>query len=86
MAASDDATAARLLAWAVRAAGAAGDEASVDGAARRSAARIPQLVDGLVARGVATPTTTRATEALALLEAVGARQRQVPRRLPVIPD
>jgi len=79
---SDDATAARLLAWAVRAAGAAGDEASAAALRAEALTKDPHLVDGLV-RAVADADDEAREEALALLEAA-APGTQVPRRLPII--
>lgn len=82
----DNATAARLLAWAVRAAVAAGDSSAA--ASRAEAlARDPQLVDGLVraasAAGEDADDEAR-DEATALLESV-APGTPLPRRLRVIP-
>jgi tetratricopeptide (TPR) repeat protein len=81
-AASEAPTAARLLAWAVRAAVAAGDAAAT--ALRAEAlAKDPHLVEGLT-RAAADADDDAREEALALLEAV-APGTQLPRRLPVIP-
>jgi tetratricopeptide (TPR) repeat protein len=86
VAANEDATAARLFAWALRAAVAAGD-ASVPSLRAEALARDPHLVDGLVrsasAAGEDADEDARA-EALALLEAV-APGTPIPRRLPVLP-
>jgi tetratricopeptide (TPR) repeat protein len=84
-AASEDATAARLLAWAVRAAVASGDAGAA--ALRAEAlAKDPALVEHLVrsasAAGEDADEDARA-EAVALLDAV-APGTPVPRRLPVI--
>jgi tetratricopeptide (TPR) repeat protein len=82
-AAGEPASAARLLAWAVRAAVVANDVAAAEALRAEARARDPQLVDGL-ARSVADAEDEAREEALALLEAV-APGTQVPRRLPVIP-
>jgi tetratricopeptide (TPR) repeat protein len=86
-AASDAATVARLLAWAVRAAVAAGDTASTEALRAEARAKDPQLVDHLLrsasAAGEDADEDARA-EAIALLEAV-APGTPVPRRLPVVP-
>jgi tetratricopeptide (TPR) repeat protein len=84
---SDDATAARLLAWAVRAAVAADDDGAT--ALRREAiAKDPQLVEHL-SRSASTAgedaDDEAREEAIALLEAV-APGTPVPRRLRVIPQ
>lgn len=83
----EDATAARLLAWAVRAAVAGGDEATAKELRREALARDPQLVAGLTraasAAGEDADDEARAEE-IALLEAV-APGTPVPKRLPVIP-
>jgi tetratricopeptide (TPR) repeat protein len=80
------ASAARLLAWAVRAAAARGDGASVEALRAEAVAKDPQLVEHLVrsasAAGDESDDDARA-EALALLEAV-APGTPVPKRLPVI--
>jgi len=82
----EDATAARLLAWAVRAAVAAGDDEAA-GLRREALARDPQLVAGLTraasAAGEDADDEARAEE-IALLEAV-APGTPIPRRLPVLP-
>jgi len=86
-AAREPATTARLLAWAVRAAVAAGDGASVAAVRAEALACDPRLVDGLRrAAGNATDDADdeARAEALALLEAV-APGTQLPRRLTVIP-
>ena len=82
----EDATAARLLAWAVRAAVAASDGRAA--ALRAEAlARDPQLIEGLTraasAAGEDADDEAR-DEEIALLEAVAPGTR-LPRRLPVIP-
>jgi tetratricopeptide (TPR) repeat protein len=85
-AASEDATAARLLAWAVRAAVAAADAAAAPALREEALRRDPRLVDGLVraASNAADDADDEArAEALALLEAV-APGTQLPRRLPVV--
>jgi tetratricopeptide (TPR) repeat protein len=83
----EDATAARLLAWAVRAALAAGDDAAAKELRREAIARDPQLVAGLTraasAAGDEADDEAREEE-VALLEAV-APGTPVPRRLRVIP-
>lgn len=80
-------TAARLLAWAVRAAGAAGDDAAAAALRTEALTRDPQLVDGL-SRAATAPADDidddARAEALALLEAV-APGTQPARRLPVLP-
>lgn len=86
-AASEAPTAARLLAWGVRSAAAAGDDASVAKLRAEAIARDPQLVDGLVraaASAAADGEEEARKEEAALLEAV-APGTAVPRRLPVIP-
>jgi tetratricopeptide (TPR) repeat protein len=86
-AAREEPTAARLLAWAVRAAASAGDEASAAALRSEALARDPRLVDGLVraaASAAAEGEEEGSAEELALLEAV-APGTPVPRRLPVIP-
>jgi SMI1/KNR4 family protein SUKH-1/tetratricopeptide repeat protein len=83
---SDDATAARLLAWAVRAAGAAGDEASVTALRAEALARDPALIESLMrsaANAADEADDDARAEALALLEAV-APGRVPPVRLPVL--
>jgi tetratricopeptide (TPR) repeat protein len=86
IASRDNVTAARLLAWAVRAAVAAGDR-SIAALRAEALARDPQLVDGLVraasAAGEDADEEAR-DEATALLEAV-APGTPLPRRLRVIP-
>ena len=80
-------TGAGLLAWGVRAAAAAGDEASAAALRSEALARDPRLVDGLVraaASAAAEGEEEGSAEELALLEAV-APGTPVPRRLPVIP-
>ena len=77
------ASAARLLAWSVRAAVAAGDGAAADALRAEARAKDPQLIDGLV-RAVTDAEDEARDEALALVEAV-APGTQIPRRLPVIP-
>ncbi len=88
-AASEGATAARLLAWAIRAAVAAGDEASVAGLRAEALGCDPRLIDGLqrAAANAGDDADDEArAEALALLEAVApGTSAQMPRRLPVIP-
>jgi tetratricopeptide (TPR) repeat protein len=82
----EDAMAARLLAWAVRAAVAASDE-SVTALRAEALARDPHLVGGLMraasAAGEDADDDAR-EEAIALLEAV-APGTPLPRRLPVVP-
>jgi tetratricopeptide (TPR) repeat protein len=84
-AASEDPTAARLLAWAMRAAAAA-DPAAVAALRAEALRRDPQLVEGLV-RAAANANDDAddeaRAEAVALLEAV-APGTQLPRRLPVV--
>src|SRR6185503_9189017 len=83
---SDDATAARLLAWAVRAAAAAGDEASVTALRAEALARDPTLIESLMrsaANAAEEADDDARAEALALLEAV-APGRVPPVRLPVL--
>lgn len=86
-AASEGPTAARLLAWAVRAAAAAADDAAVASLRAEALARDPSLVEHLArsagAAGEDADDDARA-EAIALLEAV-APGTQAPRRLPVVP-
>jgi len=83
---SEPASAARLLAWGVRAAIAAGDGAAAEVLRVEARARDPELVDHLVRSvseaGDESDDDARA-EALALLEAV-APGTNVPRRLPVV--
>jgi tetratricopeptide (TPR) repeat protein len=79
----EPASAARLLAWAVRAAVTARDGAAADALRAEALAKDPHLIDGLV-RAVADAEDEAREEALALLEAV-APGTQIPRRLPVIP-
>jgi tetratricopeptide (TPR) repeat protein len=82
-AASEAPTAARLLAWAARAAVAASDDNAVAALRAEALARDPRLVDGLVRSAGEADDEARA-ETLALLEAV-APGTQAPRRLPVVP-
>jgi tetratricopeptide (TPR) repeat protein len=86
-AASEGATAARLLAWAVRAATAAGDESAAAALRAEAVARDASLVEHLArsagAAGEEADDEARA-EAIALLEAV-APGTAAPRRLPVVP-
>jgi tetratricopeptide (TPR) repeat protein len=86
-AASEGPTAARLLAWAVRAAAAGGDDAAVTSLRAEAVARDPALVEHLArsagAAGDESDEEARA-EAVALLEAV-APGTPAPRRLPVVP-
>ncbi|HEY7376006.1 MAG TPA: SMI1/KNR4 family protein [Polyangia bacterium] len=79
----EPASAARLLAWCVRAAVAAGDDGAAVAARGEALAKDPHLVDGLV-RSVADAEDDARDEALALVEAV-APGTPIPRRLPVIP-
>jgi tetratricopeptide (TPR) repeat protein len=83
---TEGATAARLLAWAVRAAAAAGDESTAQALRAEAVARDPSLVEHLArsagAAGDESDEEARA-EAIALLEAV-APGTAVPRRLPVV--
>jgi tetratricopeptide (TPR) repeat protein len=85
-AASEAPTAARLLAWAVRAAVAAGEEKDVAALRAEATGRDPQLIEGLKhaasAAGEDADEEAR-EEAVALLEAV-APGTAVPRRLPVV--
>ena len=84
--ASEGPTAARLLAWAVRAAANADDEKAVAKLRAEAIARDPQLVDGLkhAASSAGEDADEEAREeAVALLEAV-APGTPVPRRLPVV--
>jgi tetratricopeptide (TPR) repeat protein len=76
-------TAARLLAWALRAAVAAGDPAAANLRAE-ALAKDPRLVDGLT-RAASDADDDGREESLALLEAV-APGTPVPRRLPILPD
>jgi len=80
-------TSARLLAWAIRAAVASGDDAAAKELRAEALAKDPQLVDHLARSageaGDESDDEARA-EALALLEAV-APGTPVPRRLPVLP-
>jgi tetratricopeptide (TPR) repeat protein len=85
-AASEAPTAARLLAWAVRAAVAAGDEKASASLRAQATTRDPQLVEGLkhAASSAGEDADEEAREeAVALLEAV-APGTPVPRRLPVV--
>jgi hypothetical protein len=88
-AATEPATAARLLAWAVRAAVAGGDGASAATLRGEALACDARLVDGLTraAADAADDADDEArAEALALLEAVApGATAQLPRRLPVLP-
>ena len=82
-AAGDAATAARVLAWAVRAAADAGDEKAASKLRAEALAKDPTLVAGLV-RAAGDAEEEAREEAIALLEAV-APGTPVPRRLPVVP-
>jgi tetratricopeptide (TPR) repeat protein len=82
----DPASAARLLAWAVRAASEAKDSATADALRTDARAKDPELVEHLVrsATEAADESDDEArAEAVALLEAV-APGTPVPRRLPVV--
>lgn len=82
--AGEPASAARLLAWAVRAALAIGDGAAAEALRAEARAKDPRLAEHL-ARSVAESDDDAREEAAALLEAV-APGTQVPRRLPVVAD